>query len=749
MIRRFSLSYLVLGALFITIVLFNLSILTNKDSSNLETSKINGATYYTGGSHKVQSHVNNVESEEFTKSLLKELEDTKKEELLDELREKMAKTEKTSILQTLKTELKLKYSEDIKKIVRKEIEQEQTNEFFKQSRLSFKTLEDLTLKYSLEHKDVDLKLSSILQILQDEKIVDESTIQSATSKFFDRRKYFQYLLLDILLNNKPKCEGFKKDEYGQHLNPTYQWDARVISENYLKSSNIKMSGEKFTCLQNAHDEVVKQLKTLPDPPSQFINGYGIVINGGGNMIGAALTSIANLRDQGSQLPIELILDTEEEYDKEICEVLLPNKLNAKCKIVENEIGKDLFNKIDEKFSRKILGILISSFDHTIALDADNFAIKNIDNLLTTEPYLSTKMILWPDLWVKLTSPLFYKIARIEKGEPIHRFGISNDQKFEDYITKDKMNDIHYHDFSGLPSPISVETGQLVFSKKEHLKSLLLALYYNINSKDWYEELIYQGAYGPGDRETIVPALHVMNERYTLDFQKVFIYGYKAENGKDSETTLGQTDPRDSYDFYKDWRTFLSKKNLDTRLNPWQSGGFTERLLDQFKDYKRKILEDAKLEDEQTAHRVIDYKLPEILFLHCNHPKIDPVKNSQEGEYGVYSRRNMGLPKDIQKSFNMKDWELKFHSLSRWVACDLLMNNEHFWNNIAKLKQSDVCESVSNYIKFLRKDTFDPSSESTIFTKQKVEESQQNQINKLENEIAAPNPNPNPEGSEQL
>ena len=228
-------------------------------------------------------------------------------------------------------------------------------------------------------------------------------------------------------------------------------------------SKLTIPGEKFRALRSAHDQVVKQLKSLPDPPSQFISGHGIVVNGGGNMIGSALTAIANMRERGSQLPVELILDTKQEYDKQICEELLPKKLNGKCVIVEEQVGKEVFDIINEKFSRKIMGLLVSSFDHIIAMDADNLAIKNVDNLLFTEPYLSTKMILWPDLWVKLTSPLYYKIARIEPGEIVDRFGIPNDASFAEYITKDKQLEVHYHDLDNLPSTISVETGQMVFS----------------------------------------------------------------------------------------------------------------------------------------------------------------------------------------------------------------------------------------------------------------------------------------------
>ena len=44
------------------------------------------------------------------------------------------------------------------------------------------------------------------------------------------------------------------------------------------------------------------------------------------MIGSALTAIANMRERGSQLPVELILDTKQEYDKQICEEVITKEI---------------------------------------------------------------------------------------------------------------------------------------------------------------------------------------------------------------------------------------------------------------------------------------------------------------------------------------------------------------------------------------------------------------------------------------
>ena len=58
---------------------------------------------------------------------------------------------------------------------------------------------------------------------------------------------------------------------------------------------------------------------------------------------------------------------------------------------------------------------------------------------------------------------------------------------------------------------------------------------------------------------------------------------------------------------------LTSRKLDTRLNPFQSGGYTSDLMKQFHDYKRQIYQDKQYEDEAAVHRMITYKLPSILF----------------------------------------------------------------------------------------------------------------------------------------
>lgn len=82
----------------------------------------------------------------------------------------------------------------------------------------------------------------------------------------------------------------------------------------------------------------------------------------------------------------------------------------------------------------------------------------------------------------------------------------------------------------------------------------------------------------------------------------------------------------------------------------------------------------------------------FLFLHCNHPKINPVKNYDDGEFGVYSRRNMGPADSVRKLFKDIDWELRFHTVSKWVACEGITSSD-YWEKVAGKSRSDVCKKL--------------------------------------------------------
>jgi alpha 1,2-mannosyltransferase len=69
---------------------------------------------------------------------------------------------------------------------------------------------------------------------------------------------------------------------------------------------------------------------------------------------------------------------------------------------------------------------------------------------------------------------------------------------------------------GFPKDLPVtssEAGQLLVDKSKHIKTLLLATYYNIWGPGWYYAMLSQGALGQGDKNTFETAAVVLNLPY--------------------------------------------------------------------------------------------------------------------------------------------------------------------------------------------------------------------------------------------
>jgi alpha 1,2-mannosyltransferase len=135
------------------------------------------------------------------------------------------------------------------------------------------------------------------------------------------------------------------------------------------------------------------------------------------------------------------------------------------------------------YQLKSLAILLSSFEHVLYLDSDSIPLLNPESeLFATEPYTSTGLVIWPDFWISTESPSFYTVVGLGKMP------------------------------SDLPEASS-EAGQLLMNKRKHLKTLLMAVYYNVYGPDFYYPLLSQGALGQGDKETFMAAAMVLDLPY--------------------------------------------------------------------------------------------------------------------------------------------------------------------------------------------------------------------------------------------
>jgi alpha 1,2-mannosyltransferase len=221
----------------------------------------------------------------------------------------------------------------------------------------------------------------------------------------------------------------------------------------------------------------------------IFKGKGVVMVGGGEYFGPAIISIHMLRRTGSNLPVEVFVPDDSEYEEVVCKNYL-KKLGARCVVLSHILDKSKI-KVSRKddadlkithYQLKSLALLLSSYSDVLLLDSDSIPVLDpLLNIFETEPYKSKGMIIWPDFWRSTESPKYWDIAG---------------KDFPSY----------------LPATAS-EAGQLAVNKATHLAPLLLATYYNIFGPDYYYPLLSQGALGEGDKETFLAAAVALNATY--------------------------------------------------------------------------------------------------------------------------------------------------------------------------------------------------------------------------------------------
>ncbi|GEQ70540.1 hypothetical protein JCM33374_g4218 [Metschnikowia sp. JCM 33374] len=600
-------------------------------------------------------------------------------------------------LKSVEDDIRKQHTAEFTLALKKELEdslrQDATGFQFSQDVKSFKVEEQLRAQYLAENGQL-LKNEIIRDFLSN--TTDEtlrSKIENLDSLGVDRKNYFQNIFDTISKNYMASGAGVLTKGKPVFSNGLKEVTVPPKSKTELTKRRVKIKPQDFRDLQEKHDGCVAFLRSLSVPPMEVYSGDGIVLAAGKTHIIGALNVLIQLRDMGSELPVELVLDAKSDYDQRLCETLLPS-LGGKCLVIEEILGPELYANLKPSgFPLKIISIVVSSFDNTIYLDSDTFPIKNVDTLLESEPFLKKKFILWPDNWHKGTSPLFYEIIRLVPGEPVRRNGLPNEDSFASYIARDKDSEILFHDLDGIPPFTSIESGQLVFSKREHFRSLLLTLYYNLNGDSFYYPLLFQGVFGVGDRETFVPALHVMDEPYYITDWEIKFTGLEREKDDEpgefyfDESTMVQRDPHSAMKFHNSWRAWLAGQGLDTRFDPFQNGEYTSNLVKKF------------FEENQDIHE------PDPFFLHVHSPKINSVFNevTDKAKYDYSSRyiTNVGEHTDL---LGTTDWELKFHTINTWSTCEGMVS-EAFWSSV-DLDQQEVCKKMRGYVKKLKKGSND-------------------------------------------
>ncbi|KAJ5674763.1 Alpha-mannosyltransferase [Penicillium maclennaniae] len=337
-------------------------------------------------------------------------------------------------------------------------------------------------------------------------------------------------------------------KYAPNTNPIIEY-SKAPTEGFNakdpqpRPEYLFVAEDDVEAMKEAHTGFVGAVLASP-PQLQYVPGTkGVVSTAGGSYLPVLVISLRMLRRTGSVLPMEVFLADEHEYEEYICDVVLPS-LNAKC-IVLSRILAAAPAKI-EKYQFKPFAMLFSSFEEILFLDADAFPLEDPDSILKSEVFRSNGLVTWPDFWASSVSPIFYEIV----GAPAPPMNLRQ----------------------------STESGELFVSKKSHLRTLLLATYYNYWGPTHYYPLLSQGAAGEGDKETFIAAAIAMNERFYQVSESICALGHRKEGGL-AGSAMAQFNPIEDF--------------ANTRKGLWRIRG-----------------------DEAPA--------PGVFFIHANFPKFNPA-----------------------------------------------------------------------------------------------------------------------------
>ncbi|KAM9938380.1 hypothetical protein OXX80_002109 [Metschnikowia pulcherrima] len=301
-------------------------------------------------------------------------------------------------------------------------------------------------------------------------------------------------------------------------------------------------------LQNAKVDTFGSIRRTSPDWNQYVTSKGYVLIGGGKYSWLSYLVIKQIRASGGVLPAEVFIPSQAEYEARFCEEILP-KLNARCNVLDASIAATLKTKFNlGGYQFKMLAVLTSKFGNVLYLDSDLFPTTNVEYLFESQLFKEKGLIIWPDNWARTTNPKFHEIAEF----PV----LENKIKYSEYdkqhagpsgklrpLNEFTFKDSNFHDFeNALPNPSS-EAGVLMINKTSHVRTMLLALYYNIYGPEYYYPLMTQGGAGEGDKETFIAAAAVLGEPYFQTRRQFKWVGYhsKDENRFVSKG-LGHYDP---------------------------------------------------------------------------------------------------------------------------------------------------------------------------------------------------------------
>lgn len=354
---------------------------------------------------------------------------------------------------------------------------------------------------------VGLPTGSLNSSRSDNITKPQENISKANNHDFRKSQIEFWKSLEPLLDSsKPDCETPKR--LGR---------AKAVGFNTAGAERpklLEMPKEDIEKMRKAHQKFVEGI-TDEHPQMAFTPGSkGLVTTGGGKYFPVFIISLRMLRRTGTTLPVEVFLADHDEYEKEICDEVLPS-LNATCVILSDILTSVPHDVEITKYQFKVFAMIFSSFEEILFLDADSFPIYNPDELFSSTLFQENGLITWPDFWASSTSEYYYTISQ----QPVPSMG----------------------------ERASSETGELLVSKKTHQRSLLLATYYNYYGPTHYYLLLSQGSPGEGDKDTFLPAATVFNQTFYSTVESVKPIGNTRLDGSFAGSAMVQYDPIQDYE----------------------------------------------------------------------------------------------------------------------------------------------------------------------------------------------------------
>ncbi|KAK0641948.1 mannosyltransferase putative-domain-containing protein [Cercophora newfieldiana] len=237
-------------------------------------------------------------------------------------------------------------------------------------------------------------------------------------------------------------------------------------------------------LRRAHSKFISRLATLSTHLSFQPGTTGIVTSIRPDDLGQVVTMLLMLRQSGSTLPAQVILEEEPSPSiDQFCSTAL-GPLGATCISPQEQDGwLEATHHLPpfQPSQWKSLAIITSTFQNVLFLDPDTLPVRNPDPIFATnvQPFHSTGFIVWADIWTPTGSPDF--------------FAVTADTEPPVFTTR-----------------ASSESGVLVIDKARHADTLLLAAYYNHYGPEYYYPLLTQHDLEDPGRESYLAAALVLD-----------------------------------------------------------------------------------------------------------------------------------------------------------------------------------------------------------------------------------------------